>query len=1239
MAQAPTTDESRERAVSSEPCSTRPNPFDDGDISSRKRRRTSLSGTSRSRSVETVNPSQGSHTEGDSAAEPQSDSAMKIDADSATPTTPEAQQLPTVQPLSGPRSSRVTINVRTPSRPLEAIPSSPTSPLPRGGPSPVDAVHNSVEEPDLDMSLDDAVVDTPVSSSSEGSSPPVEIVSVHPEDDVDGAYDQTEAGVTILGEMAHDQSGEFPYHDSSETYAETVSRLTQFIPTRRPTLHPLPPGLPGPWERCTLTPGVDDAVTGHIADWIETYLNYAKHADYHSIAESYERHREIWVLVPEFVMFMVGRKYVHFSSSRESQDSAHSDRDPRTPYPRQPALRESIFAFYRSFAKLTAHFLGMDFKALRNNAVTDQSHLPELASSFYAQALGMLTRKEEIALHASPSMSVGVPDWHFGPEANEILEIFQTYHLTPGGSLTYIKRIVAIEAELVPRFPKLTEHISHLSLLACNVLSMTQRRLPVIHHHHTHEQARSQIASGYAFFKAMEKWLTYIIDKHVNHLSYDAASSLLVTLTDIYQICLSTDGVVPDKIQEFRPKHPMIAPRNVPEAIAYHWKFTNFSKLIMSSQMQLRVMAVTAMCNDLVQFFRKFNNDNSESNSAFLTYIAEFLLQSGLVSYILGPGCHPEITTESGNIIGFLVVSATYTNAHTDTLWQTVTSAQDPRVSDALIRMTSRIANLFPSEALIYFCQKLNTIPVEAFGPTMRELCEQVFKQIITKAPFDRSITDSAPYDLCVRLIRQSSVLRQQAPVAYLDLHQFAVQKFKDILSHGPSDEGRQQIYLDCMDDISRKSPTTTGSLWVLLLMIRQCVTPELRSLTSKHDLTRKLVEELEAAISVARSAGFPAVLSGTQNLPRKELLGYTLVHEPATISHDLGPKLWHLLIGPGAASREDRDVAWQMLNSTFKRNGVGENPFIATCFSEYLPELGPDCFCTGTLEFVRERVLPLVNDINSSLLDDEETPDRAGIEQLWRMVLTAPEGTIEQQAIHMLVSDVYIDSRSIMSFLPHRARKVHLALVDRCLRQLSSAATRLKAFGDGANNGEDASMAIVATDQQVVEQELLFVRSLSVLREFHRLYQSKGHFSALDLGSLILDSPSEVDVEGELAELKYQSFDGDTQTEVKSLVIGKRNTAASLLASLREATGFTNYRIYYKGRPFVPHESDVCRSLEDLQIHSGIILVKRESDTPSSPTRFRAGASPVETEILEHFQELWGYLSMEEKLAQEVGC
>lgn len=912
------------------------------------------------------------------------------------------------------------------------------------------------------------------------------------------------------------------------------------------------------------------------------------------------------------------------------------------PYPRARALRTDIFTFYKWFAKLAAYFVEFDLKTLRHPSA-NQTHTPDLASTFYIHALASLVRKDEVMLQTG-QLHNGELDWSYADEVTDILAAFQTYHTNLGASLAFLVKLAELEADLIPRFPKLTENMGSICCLTWALLCESSHKCddPASYPAQDIERAVNDIARGYQFFKSMSSTLSHVVETHVNHLSHDSASAQLTALADIYQICLSTDQVVPvDVISEHRQAYPRIADVNVPEAIAYQWRFTMYGRLVMSSQMQLRVMAANAMSNELVAYWKKFGESPADDidtfKAAFLEYVADFLLRTGLVAYILGPTCHPEITADSGNIIGFLVVSRTYTKEHTDLLWQTVTSSQDPRVSDALLRMVTRITNLFPYPDLIYLCEKFNSVAAEAFGPGVRDFVDHVLRCLMVKFPYVSPVLDTTPYRLCVRLIRQSSVFGRQSPVAHPELLNFCTLKFKEILTHGPDPDGRREIYLDCLQDIAARSPTALGSLCVISNMLRPIVSRDLQFLTAEHDFARLLVDELEAAIPAARAAGFPAVINGTHNSPRKELIMAVLMHQPAAVAKDLGPRLWDMLVGSGAACREDRDASWQILNQSLLRRSHTDNPFLLTCFAEYLPNLPSECFCLGTLEFVRECVLPLVNDTGSILLDDDDDASgRGGLEQLWRMVLTAPPHTIEEQAIHTLVNDVYMDSRSILSFPHYRARKVHLAMVDRCLKQLSSAAAKLRSFSDGASSGGGESMVVAASERQVQDQELLFVRSLAVLREFHRLHQAKAQFSAPDLRSLILDSPSN-NIKGDSAELKYQSFDGDRQTDVLPLNIGRRNTAGSLLASLQEATGFDSYRIYYRGRPFAPKEGEICKSLEDLKIHNGIILVKRESDAAPTPTRVRPGASAVEIEILRHFEELWDYLGMEERLAQEI--
>ncbi|KAL2271630.1 hypothetical protein VTJ83DRAFT_1001 [Remersonia thermophila] len=1215
MAQASTVDPPRERAVSSEPCSTRPNPFhDDDDSSSRKRRRTSLASGSRSRSVDTPRSSPSSSAKDTTPiTELRSDSAMRLDSEPPAPATPKKQQQPpppqqqqpqspSHEPASAPRSSRVTINVRTPSQqPLEAIPSSPSSPCPEpfsrrpATPDPDDAAVAGPDprQPDETMEpANGAAEDVSEPARSDSGSPPIEVVSVSPDEDAD--FDDDDS-ITMFDEAGRtldfDPSIAFPFHDGAESYFETVLRLLQYLPTH-------------------------EQVPRAFIEWIDKYLGYIKAASPRAIDESYFSCREMWQPVPQLLLHMVSRKNA---------------------YPRSKDMRQDIFAFYRSFAQLTAFFVELDLRLCKNPSLSDQARLEAFASPPYLHALGAITRREEVQMH-TVHLRAGDEDWNYISEITAVLDAFQGSSAAQGGSLANLRQLAAAQLRLAAQFPRaVTENLGSICLVAGNVTKYLHRGAAPMSGRPSPLDLRD-VARLYSLFTTMSALLSEVLDKNLNQLSSEAAGYLIEGLTEIYQTCLATGGVVPPgAIDKQLQGRPAIPPQHAAEAIAYDWKFGHFIKLIRSGQMQLRVMAVSTMCTDLVALYRKsaVEPGGDDASLALLHYMAEVLLSSGLISYILGPTCHPEITLESSNIIGFLVVSNTYTRAHTDILWQTVSSTQDPRVSDALLRMIGRIANLFPQEPLLYFVEKLATVPMEAFGPTMREFCDQILKQFLTRFA-DSLPTEPAPFDLCIRLVQQASRFGTQTAFAYPDVHQFANQKLLELLGHGPDTEGRWNIYRNCLRDIATPSPTTLGSLWVLKMAMRYHHAYDLHELASDHDLTRLLVEELAAAIPAARAAGFPAVISGGHNTPRKDLLMSVMLQEASSIDKELGKRLWNLLVGPEAACQEDREVAWQILTQTMKRS-KGENPFTSTCFAEYFPALDPSLFCQGALDFVCGGVMPLVNDPASIVLDDDDNPHHAGIEMLWRIALTAPPGTIEDQAIHVLAGDVYINSGSIRSFSHYRARKVHLALVSRCLRQLSAAAAKLKAAapdGGAAAAGDDA-MDIVLTEQQRQECERLFARALAVLREFHRLHQARPEFSAPDMRSLILESPKHV--EGESAELKYQSFDGDRQTSVMPLNIGKRNTAASLLASLREVTGFESYRIYYRGRPFVPQESDICRSLEDLQIHNGIILVKREPDeTPASP-RVPLGASPVEVEILSHFDELWEYLSMDERLARQI--
>ncbi|KJR88706.1 uncharacterized protein SPSK_06843 [Sporothrix schenckii 1099-18] len=1251
--------ESNEGAGSPEASSARPNPFKGGDESSRKRRRTSLNVDSRSRSVES--DAQSPHetpivdtihlSSSPPAVEAEPDDSIMIMDSGPAPSSPRTPERTPIQnpgdilpppgfesearQTTGP-SPRVTLSLRNSApRTLDTIPSSPpASPTPSGRPSAEHTNDNSMAPPNGRKAADGA---TPAADAmnatlplanettqpsdtdrSRTTSPQIEIVDIV-SDDGDAGFGPSAPNVTLLSETTGvpldaipDPSDDFPYLTNGDAPADIMMVLM------------------GPLTQ-------DPSISHQLQTWIDQYLLFAKTSPFERVYESYTVHRSLWLALPDLIWGTPNLRAPGFGTA-----------DLET--------RLKVFTFCVSFARLAAFFVEFEVNLLQRLSSSGNLQSREHISTFYLLALISLT-KRDISLKDEDRMEVAFES----DDTSAILEQFSSFHQTErGGTLRLLYRLLELQVLIMPTDPKIIENFSQVCVIAACVTREAYRNVARADHAPFALAAEKDVlALGRTVFNTASAALDTAITNHITAVSQDNASHCIASLGDLVYINLKVDEQEAVRLAtSIEERYPMPL-ECIPDAFAMKWRFTMFCRLIKNSQMQLRLMAVTNLCQELVGCWRRYGDQAQEhlQDEYVLRYVTDVLANTGVVAYMLGPTCHPEITAESGNIIGFLAVTRTYTNAHTDLFWQTVTNTQNPRISEALIRTACRIGNLFSFEAAVYFCRGFLEVPIASFTPSMRELCEVFLRHVCSKAPqeSEASMDSIIPFDVCLQLLRESSIPSATGPVAYPEVQGFAIGKLRECLASVPIDlDQRQSLYQTCLLDLTQKSRTTLGSLSAITIINGHYGNRDLAFLTAEHDLTKLIVDELEDAIAKGRTLAIPAVISGPANAPRRDIIYSVVLNHPYTLTSELSARLWDMMAGSAAACKEDRNASWNIFIMCLRRGRPQENnPFLTQCLTEFLPGLAPDCFCESLLEFLRERLVPLLNDIACSLfdvastkgqqskaiVDEDKSIDRITLEQLWRIVLTAPPNTIERRATHFLVKDVYIDSQCIRAFPLYRSRKIHLALVSRCLEQLSSAAKNLKyaTTEKAMTKSEDDNHLAGPTESAsfIYEQELLFIRSLKVLQEFLHLYRASSQFSTPDLRPFITDNLNSV--AGESAELKYQSFDGDSQTEVKPLNIGRQNTAASLLASLKEVTGFDNYRMYYRGQAFAPKGGDICRSLEELRIHNGLILVKRDVDPEDDTEETYAGGSPVESEILKHFHELWGYLSMEEQLASEI--
>lgn len=1055
-----------------------------------------------------------------------------------------------------------------------------------GGPE--NEARQSIESGSDELSTIPAV-ESPSSSSMAPESPEIEVVAIN-EDGEEFASRSPPLAIIDEDELFVDPILSFPYNGDGESLVNTVKRLAHFI---------------------QFEPIEDDACFCKLRDWIESYLAFTRdRAD--GWYESYSKYRAFWNAFPEVVWALSWRSRFFTEFLDRSREG----------YP-------ALTGFLAQFSRLAGRFVAMDVRMLAGPVKRNgDDEYPDLPSRGYLLAFSYLLRKEEPG-HIGKNLETHY-NWAWDEEIPMWLASFQN----GGGSLSNLAKLAEEQVNLVPQLPKLVDNLSEPCRLITRILSEATNPVGEGVHHlmQPADPSRQQLARAHDFFKVMSAGLVSIIEEHVASLSPDSAQTIVNSLTStLYTTLLYENSATRDLIAAKRDKHPEIPARYAPKAISFEWKFTILRMLITSTQMQLRVVGVTTMCTDLLALHNVHKNDVSQNS--LLLFLADFVIRNKIMEYLVGIASHPEIINESYNILGFLIVTNTYDPTLVSTIWKTVTTSQDPRVVEAILRMLQRCFHLQRYDDLVYLCKMAGSFPIDSFTVAMRDFCDELLRILIDKAVFEGvQKIDAPPYLMCTWLLRESSKAGPDPPAGYLDIQNFATARLRDLAGRGPSDHIRDEIYLECILDVSSKSVTAPGSICVINGLLREKMETDLRKLTTEHCLTSLVIQELGCTVAEDRLTFNQSVRNSPINVARRELLLNIILKEPGTLTTELGTKLWNLLVGCESKSVIDRNTSWQILNNAVKKSSVN-NEFIAACFKTHLPALPPDCFTLGSLEFARAALSAWLEEIRKDFIHEDLDFESPALDQLWRMILIALPNSIDAQAIHTLV-EVYVDSGLILSLPRVKARNIHLALVNRCLGQLASAAAKLKSFDLHSNsNGGDTDMTGVASEAEFQEQEVMFARSLAVLREFLRAYQSKPQFTT-PKSRPTLSGPANA-VEGEPITVKYQSFDGGKQTEVMTLTLGKLNTAASLVSSLQRATGFKSFRLYYGGKGFDPDEIEVSKSLEDLNLNGLVLVQKRnEEDVPGLIPGTRTS---LEIEITKHMDELWGYLGMHDKVAQEI--
>jgi ubiquitin carboxyl-terminal hydrolase 34 len=784
---------------------------------------------------------------------------------------------------------------------------------------------------------------------------------------------------------------------------------------------------------------------------------------------------------------------------------------------------------------------------------------------------------------------------------------------------------------------------SPLHVLQCLVESSVERRKP-----HVDSQLVDSLAvvntvhQAYRLLRSVDVNFQSLTSKKASWITSEAGDGFLRTVGNSYHaMALYDPQFGRDLAHELDIQLPAdAAPEEQAHIIAHGWRFKTLKRHIMDGRMELRVHGMETMQNELVNIFNQFIRGNPAGvNNPVPQYLVSFIRENKIIEYIVGVDSHPQLVSRSGNVVGFLVVALAYNDEDSDVIWRSVTESQDPRFVAEVLGMLIRTVHLMTStEPILYLCSKLLELPMDRFDLRMIDYFDNLVSQFRDKH-YDRmrqdnkTHVDATAVRLCVRLIREADSADSLSPEQKGNLQRAAGKQIAQLLTLGISDKDKMKIFRQCTQDISEMNSFASGSVHALMALTSPYEAKDVMVLAMDFDLIRVLINEIAKTIEdlspEPSDAGIKHAL-----MSRLQLLLRITDKAPDTITPESCELLWASLFMSDKVQDNTRAIAWDMLQKSVSRCAK-RNSFLERIMNDFLPYVPPERYTTQVLAFAEQAVNYELRFDRYRTYNEDEVISIPGIERIWHFILTAPPGTVEMRAINFAI-DVYLDERSIRNAPRSAAEATHVALVDRCVEQLTSAANKLKGFCEGTSSGEDEPMVIIPSEGEVRIEELRFSRSLLFLRQLLHGLRTRPHYTPAQ-GSPPQLLPREDDIKGEPIELSYQAFTNNTSTQIRKLRIGDLSTASELVDKIVRLTGFTKFSAFKSGQRLDLFQSP-RESLRDLKVTSGLLIIRCHPDAiEASIGGRRQSLTLVDSEVLKHFDDLHDLLTLDERLSKEV--
>ncbi|TPX26244.1 hypothetical protein DIZ76_011705 [Coccidioides immitis] len=901
---------------------------------------------------------------------------------------------------------------------------------------------------------------------------------------------------------------------------------------------------------------------------------------------------------------------------------------------------QCLHGFCVSYAELALHIVQLDNILLRSYTPEPNRRL-DLLSRTYWNPLGWILQAKHIPFYKTMENEYGLE------VATLLAQINESICRPEMNTLQVIAEFAKLILEVLPHQPIQAPNFANALSVIHNIVESGCEAKKFVADEALFKPSTfvEIISQAYEFFRSIDVTYQALISKKAAWVAGDISDTILRAISCTYSNICAFDHQLGIQIaQDLEIIYPEgTTPRDFAQIIHFGWKFKVLKKYITDGRMELRVLGVDTMQQDLVNVWKTNINGNPAGVDYPITrYLVNFIKDNKIVDYIVGVDSHPQLISRSGNIVGFLLVTGTYTDQDTDIIWKTVTESHDPRTVSEVLSMLTRTFSMHSqgSSSLLYLCTKLIELPLNRFDARMIDYCEQLLSTFRMRyGDRGRNTPDYTPVDvvplrLCVRLIREITSVQEISPEQKSHLQRFASRHLFLLIEHGINDRDKMELFEQCIQDISEMNEFTVGSINALVALISPFDTQDIRRLALEFDFTSLIIEELAHALN-SDPSGFSEPELSPDLTPRIQLLQRIVEKVPETVSADLADKLWDSLFSSKKIGDQNRSFAWDILSRCASRCGK-KNPFLERCMNEYLPRILPDDFTADILSFAEQAVSYDIRFHEGPVLEEHEVIAVPGMDRIWHIILTAPSVDIGIRAINFAI-EIYLDHPLIRKAPRSAAEVTHVSLVDRCVDQLREAANKLKTFTDGPASGEDEAMVIVPSSDESRMEELKFSRSLLFLKQLLHGLRTRPQYTPPQSSPPILPLRNE-EMKGEIIQISYQAFNGNSQTQIRTLRTGDLATLSELSQRIARLTGFSKFTLITGGR-FLDLVGNGNRTLRDLKLPStGLLIVRKNFDAlEGSFGGRRQSLTLVDSEVLKHFNDLYEFLNLDERLSKEI--